>query len=79
MPRAARIAVLWNADDRGMTLRYQHVEKAAQMLHVTVQPLGVREPDDFEQGRFQQAIVEQGLLVPEHLAKEGWFDVASKY
>jgi len=47
VPRAARIAVLWNADDRGMTLRYREVEKAAHALHVTVQPLGVREPDDF--------------------------------
>jgi len=45
---AVLIAVLWNADDRGMTLRYREVEKAAQRLHVTVQPLGVREPDDFE-------------------------------
>ncbi len=48
VPRAARIAVLWNADDRGMTLRYREVEKAAHLLHVTVQPLGVREPNDFE-------------------------------
>jgi len=48
VPKATRIAVLWNADDRGMTLRYRQVEKAAQMLHVTVQPLGVREPDDFD-------------------------------
>jgi putative ABC transport system substrate-binding protein len=48
VPKAARIAVLWNADDRGMTLRYREVEKAAQRLHVAVQALGVREPDDFE-------------------------------
>jgi len=48
VPRAARIAVLWNADDRGMTLRYREVEKAARTLHVTVQPRGVREPDDFD-------------------------------
>jgi putative tryptophan/tyrosine transport system substrate-binding protein len=48
VPKAARIAVLWNADDAGMTLRYREVEKAAQMLHVTVQPLGVREPNDFD-------------------------------
>jgi len=47
IPKATRIAVLWNADDRGMTLRYREVEKAAQALHVTVQALGVREPDDF--------------------------------
>jgi putative ABC transport system substrate-binding protein len=48
VPRATRIAVLWNAADRGMTLRYQQVERAAQLLHVTIQPLGVREPDDFD-------------------------------
>jgi putative ABC transport system substrate-binding protein len=48
VPKAARIAVLWNADDQGMTLRYRQVEKAAHALHVTVQPLGVREPNDFE-------------------------------
>jgi putative tryptophan/tyrosine transport system substrate-binding protein len=48
IPKATRIAVLWNADDRGMTLRFQEVEKASQALHVAVQPLGVREPDDFD-------------------------------
>ena len=48
VPKAAHIAVLWNADDRGMTLRYREVEKAAQKLRVTVQPLGVREPNDFD-------------------------------
>jgi putative tryptophan/tyrosine transport system substrate-binding protein len=48
VPKAVRMAVLWNADDRGMTLRYREVEKAAQVLHVTVQPLGVREPNDFD-------------------------------
>jgi putative tryptophan/tyrosine transport system substrate-binding protein len=48
VPKAVRIAVLWNADDMGMTLRYREVEKAAQMLHVAVQALGVREPNDFD-------------------------------
>jgi putative tryptophan/tyrosine transport system substrate-binding protein len=47
VPKASRIAVIWNADDRAMTLRYREVERAARILHVTVQPLGVREPDDF--------------------------------
>ena len=47
VPKATRIAVLWNADDLGMTMRYREVEKAARARHVTVQPLGVREPDDF--------------------------------
>jgi putative ABC transport system substrate-binding protein len=47
VPKAKRIAILWNADDHAMTLRYRAIENAARVLHVTVQPLGVREPDDF--------------------------------
>jgi putative ABC transport system substrate-binding protein len=45
---ASRIAVLWNAQDQAMTLRYREIDKAARALGVTVQPLGVREPDDFD-------------------------------
>ena len=48
VPKAGRIAVLWNADDPSMTFRYREVEKAAQILHVTLLPLGVREPNDFD-------------------------------
>jgi putative tryptophan/tyrosine transport system substrate-binding protein len=48
VPRASRIAVLWNADDLAMTLRYREVERAARILRVTVEPLGVREPEDFD-------------------------------
>ncbi len=47
VPKAALIAVLWNEDDQGMTLRYREIEKAARFLHVEVQAFGVREPDDF--------------------------------
>ena len=47
VPTALRIAVLWNADDRAMTHRYLGIESAARVLGVTIQPLGVREPDDF--------------------------------
>jgi putative ABC transport system substrate-binding protein len=48
VPKAARIAVLWNANNLSMTLRYREIERAARILHVVVQPLGVREPDDFD-------------------------------
>lgn len=48
VPKASRIAVLWNADDPAMTLRYREIEKAARILRVAVQPLGVREPEDFD-------------------------------
>ncbi|HEX9278479.1 MAG TPA: ABC transporter substrate-binding protein [Casimicrobiaceae bacterium] len=49
VPSAARIAVLWNANDHAMTLRYGEIEKAARVLRVTVQALGVREPDDIDE------------------------------
>jgi len=42
------VAVLWNSADRAMTLRYRQVETAARALGVRVQPLGVREPSDFD-------------------------------
>jgi putative ABC transport system substrate-binding protein len=48
VPGATRVAVIWNANDRAMTLRYGEVEKAARVLHVTVQPLSVRAPDDID-------------------------------
>ncbi|MEJ8823739.1 ABC transporter substrate-binding protein [Variovorax humicola] len=47
VPRAQRVAVLWNARDRAMTLRFHAIEKAAEVLGVTIDPLPVREPDDF--------------------------------
>ena len=48
-PNLRRVAVLWNANDVGMTLRYRASEVGAQTLGIRVQPLGVREPDDFDQ------------------------------
>ena len=47
VPQAALIAVLWNAADPGMTLRYREIERAARTLKVEVQALEVREPTDF--------------------------------
>lgn len=48
VPGLKRVAMLWNADDLGMTTRYKAAEAAAKKLGIAVQPLGVREPDDFE-------------------------------
>jgi putative ABC transport system substrate-binding protein len=47
VPEAASIAILWNAADQGMTLRYREIEKAARTLRVEVQAVGVRGPEDF--------------------------------
>ena len=46
-PQLRRVAMLWNKDDLGMSLRYEASAKAAGELGITVQALGVREPDDF--------------------------------
>jgi putative tryptophan/tyrosine transport system substrate-binding protein len=48
VPPAKRIAVLWNARSHAMTLRYKEIERAAQTMGMTIDALGVREPDDFE-------------------------------
>jgi len=48
VPALKRLALLWNADDLGMTTRYRAAAAAASTIGVAVQPLGVREPDDFE-------------------------------
>jgi putative ABC transport system substrate-binding protein len=49
LPQLRRVAMLWNKDDLAMSLRYEASAKAAQGIGVTVQPLGVREPNDFEE------------------------------
>ena len=54
-PKLARVAVLWNAADFGMTLKFREIELAAQALRVTVQPSAVREPKDFD-GVFAEMI-----------------------
>ncbi len=46
-PNLKRIAMLWNADDRAMVLRYEASAATARAQGLVVQPLGVREPDDF--------------------------------
>ena len=45
---ARDVAVLWNADDFGMSLRYQAAEVEAKRLNMRIMPLGVHAPDDFD-------------------------------
>jgi putative tryptophan/tyrosine transport system substrate-binding protein len=49
LPKLQSVAMLWNASDLGMTLRYRAAEDGARVLGIKVQALGVRQPDDFEQ------------------------------
>jgi putative tryptophan/tyrosine transport system substrate-binding protein len=46
-PKLLHVAMLWNANDLGMTTRYEASAEAAKELGVTVLSFGVREPDDF--------------------------------
>ncbi len=48
VPSVRKVAVLWNADDLGMTLRYRAAEAEAPRLGMVIIPLGVRAPDDFD-------------------------------
>jgi putative ABC transport system substrate-binding protein len=47
-PGLRRVAMLWNANDRGMSLRYRSSAQAAAAMGIIVQPFGVREPDDLD-------------------------------
>jgi putative tryptophan/tyrosine transport system substrate-binding protein len=47
VPKLRTVAMLWNRDDLGMSMRYEASAVAARSLGTTVLPLGVREPDDF--------------------------------
>lgn len=48
-PKLQKVAMIWNKDDLGMTLRYEASAKVAQALGITVQAIGVREPEDFNE------------------------------
>jgi len=48
VPSVRTVAVLWNADDFGMTLRYQAAEVEAKRAGMLIVPLGVHAPDDFD-------------------------------
>jgi putative ABC transport system substrate-binding protein len=49
LPKLHRVAMLWNKDDLGMSLRYDASAKAAAAMGVEVEAVGVREPDDFNE------------------------------
>jgi putative ABC transport system substrate-binding protein len=48
-PKLRRVAMLWNRDDLGMSRRYEASAKVAQSVDLIVMPLGVSEPDDFNE------------------------------
>ena len=65
-PKLARVAVLWNAADFGMTLKFREIELAAQALRVAVQASAVRELKDFEWCLFGDDAQAAGCAVCHH-------------
>jgi putative ABC transport system substrate-binding protein len=47
VPHLSRLAILWSANDPGMTLAFGRVETAARALGLALQNLAVREPAEF--------------------------------
>jgi putative ABC transport system substrate-binding protein len=52
-PEFRRVAMLWNAADPAMTIRFNASQTAARALGFTVEPLAVRAADDFK-GAFEE-------------------------
>jgi len=48
VPSVHRVAMLWNAEDLGMSLRYKAAEAQARSLGIDVESLGVRAPNGFD-------------------------------
>jgi putative ABC transport system substrate-binding protein len=46
--RLSRVGVLWNSADSGMVLRAKEIQRAGQVLGVTVEPWSVRHPGEFD-------------------------------
>jgi putative ABC transport system substrate-binding protein len=69
VPSMRKVAMLWNAKDLGMTLRYQASADAARGLGVEVLPLGIGEPNDFGDafGRMDQDRPDAILMVSDAL------------
>ena len=76
VPGLTRLAMLWSANDSGMTLAFNRVEVAARALGLSVQSLAVLEPDDFARafqavrgGRAEALIVQAQPFTMRHRAQ----------
>lgn len=47
LPKAARIAIIWNANDQAMSVRFTAMQKAAEILKIKVDSIEVRKSEDF--------------------------------
>ncbi len=63
VPRASRVAVLWNPRSHGGVLGFKEMQAAAPSLHVTLQSLEVRTPDELEPAFAGMAREQAGALI----------------
>ena len=73
VPKASRVAILYNPADRSNVLVLKDLQEAAPALGLTLQPLDVREPSEFEgafvamtRERADALFVAAGVLTNEH-------------
>ena len=73
IPKASRVAVLYNPADRSNVLAFEQLQEAAPNLRLILQPLAVREPGQFEAAfsamtreHANAMIVAPGVLTDEH-------------
>jgi putative ABC transport system substrate-binding protein len=83
-PKASRVAVLYNPVDRSNVLVLKQLQESAPTLGLTLQPLEVREPGEFEsaflamtRGRAHAMFGAAGVLTIEH--KTVLVDLAAKH
>jgi putative ABC transport system substrate-binding protein len=84
-PKASRLAVLYNPSDRSNQLILKELQEAAPALRLSVHPLGVRVPNEFEgafaamtRERDHALFVAPGVLTLEHRNRRTLVDLANK-
>ena len=84
VPGLKRVAILWSANDAGMTLAVSRVEVAARALGLSVESLAVREPDALagafdlaRSGQSKALIVTAQPFIQRHRAQI--LDLVAKY
>ena len=84
LPKLKRVAMLWNKDDLGMSLRYEASAQSAREIGADVEAVGVREPEDFKEAFavMDRQVPDAILMVSDSLTmlnRERVFDYAATH
>ena len=85
VPGLSRVALVWNLEDKGMSLITKQIQAAAPPLGVKVEPFGVRDPNDFDgvfakisQNRPDAIFIAADRLIASHTKKILEFAIKNK-